>query len=56
MNIIDDDTNWSDMTYEQKALLDQFLEKGAISRKQHDKSLHDLIDKMDEGTKNNSEV
>ncbi|MBR3241960.1 MAG: hypothetical protein IKF90_04570 [Parasporobacterium sp.] len=65
MNIKDDDINWSDMTYEQKnhqlflkqkALLDQFLEKGAISRKQHDKSLHDLIDKMDEGTKNNSEV
>ena len=31
----------------QKALLDQFLEKGAISQAQHDKSLHDLIEKMD---------
>lgn len=32
----------------QKALLDQFLEKGAISQTQHDKSLHDLIEKMGE--------
>ena len=32
----------------QKALLDQFLEKGAISQAQHDKSLHDLIEKMGE--------
>ena len=31
----------------QMALLDQFLEKGAISQAQHDKSLHDLIEKMD---------
>lgn len=31
----------------QKALLDQFLEKGAISQAQHDKSLRDLIEKMD---------
>ncbi len=31
----------------QKALLDQFLEKGAISQAQHDKSLHNLIEKMD---------
>ena len=28
--------------------MDQFLEKGAISRKQHDKSLHDLTEKMGE--------
>ena len=27
----------------QKALLDQFLEKGAIFQAQHDKSLHDLM-------------
>ena len=32
----------------QKALLDQFLSTGAISQAQHDKSLHDLIDKMGE--------
>ena len=30
----------------QKKLLDLFLEKGAISRAQHDKSLHDLRVKM----------
>jgi hypothetical protein len=49
--------NWSSLTHEeknhqlflkQKALLDQFLEKGAISQAQHDKSLHDLIEKMGE--------
>ena len=32
----------------QKALLDSFLEHGAISQAQHDKSLHDLIEKMGE--------
>ena len=30
----------------QKELLDQFLERGAISQAQHDKSLHDLTEKM----------
>lgn len=30
----------------QKELLDMFLERGAISQAQHDKSLHDLIEKM----------
>ena len=30
----------------QKALLDQFLKTGAISQSQHDKSLHDLVEKM----------
>lgn len=30
----------------QKELLDVFLERGAISQAQHDKSLHDLIEKM----------
>ena len=48
--------NWDSLSYveknhqlylKQKALLDQFLEKGAISQAQHDKSLHDLIEKMD---------
>ena len=46
---------WEDLTYEeknhelflrQKALLDEFLEHGAISQAQHDKSLHDLMEKM----------
>ena len=30
----------------QKALLDTFLEHGAISRQQYEKSLHDLTEKM----------
>ena len=29
-------------------LLDQFLKRGAITQKQHDKSLHDLSVKMGE--------
>lgn len=52
-----EDEEWSALTHEQKnhelflrqkALLDQFLEKGAISQAQHDKSLHDLREKMHE--------
>ena len=48
---------WSDLSYEeknhqlflrQKALLDLFLERGAITQAQHDKSLHDLSVKMRE--------
>ena len=48
---------WSNLSYEekthqlylkQKALLDQFLERGAITQAQHDKSLHDLTVKMGE--------
>ncbi len=35
---------------QQKELLDQFLEKHAITQAQHDKSLHDLIEKMGEST------
>ena len=31
----------------QKTLLDEFLEHGAISQTQHDKSLHDLTEKME---------
>lgn len=46
---------WSSLTYEeknrllflrQKKTLDMFLERGAISQAQHDKSLHDLIENM----------
>ena len=32
----------------QKALLDAFLERGAITQAQHDKSLRDLTEKMGE--------
>lgn len=48
---------WEKLTYEEKnhqlflrekALLAEFLEHGAISQTQHDKSLHDLIEKMGE--------
>ena len=47
---------WSSLTYEeknrllflrQKKTLDIFLERGAISQAQHNKSLHDLIEKME---------
>ncbi len=31
---------------EQKKTLDLFMERGAISKEQHDKSLHDLLEKM----------
>ena len=48
---------WSKLTYQeknhqlflrQKVLLDGFLKHGAITQAQHDKSLHDLIEKMGE--------
>ena len=57
MDVSIEDEKWDAMTHEQKnhelflrqkALLDQFLEKGAISQEQHDKSLHDLTEKMHE--------
>ena len=50
-----ENTEWSSLSYEeknrllflrQKKPLDMFLERGAISQAQHDKSLHDLIEKM----------
>ena len=52
-----DTTGWDKLTYaeknhqlflREKALLDGFLAHGAISQTQHDKSLHDLIEKMGE--------
>ena len=55
MDIDIEDKEWEALSHEQKnhqlylrqkALLDRFLEKGAISQEQHDKSLHDLIEKM----------
>ena len=51
----DQKNNWGSMSYEeknralflkQKQILDLFLERGAITKAQHDKSLHDLTEKM----------
>ena len=51
----ENDTVWDSLTYEeknkllyerQKMMLAEFLEKGAISQQQYDKSLHDLTEKM----------
>ena len=55
MDIDMETTDWSALSYEEKNrylfrrekdLLDMFLKNGAITQAQHDKSLHDLIDKM----------
>ena len=55
MDVNIESKEWSSLTYEeknrllflrQKKTLDRFLERGAISQAQHDKSLHDLIEKM----------
>ncbi len=52
-----DNTAWENLTIQeknhqlylrQKRMLDMFLEHGAISQEQHDKSLHDLMVKMGE--------
>ena len=52
-----DNTAWENLTIQeknhqlylrQKVMLDMFLEHGAISQEQHDKSLHDLMVKMGE--------
>ncbi len=57
MDVTINDQVWEKLTYEEKnhqmflrkkALLAEFLEHGAISQAQHDKSLHDLIEKMGE--------
>ena len=57
MNSSKNNTEWASLSYEeknhqlflkQKAMLDDFLEHGAISQAQHDKSLHDLTEKMGE--------
>lgn len=56
MNEQTGDADWSSLSYEeknkvlflsQKRTLDQFLERGAISQEQHDKSLHDLTKKFE---------
>lgn len=52
MDVNIDNKEWTSLTYEeknrllflrQKKTLDMFLERGAISQAQHDKSLHDLM-------------
>ena len=54
---IDRAESWNGLTHEQKnhelflrekEMLDLFLAHGAITRAQHDKSLHDLTEKMGE--------
>ncbi len=53
------DAAWDSLRYEeknrllferQKAMLEEFLEKGAISKPQYEKSMHDLIEKMEGAT------
>ena len=55
MDINIEDSAWAGLTheekntvlfYKQKDMLDLLLERGAISQEQHDKSLHDLTEKM----------
>ena len=54
---MDKDELWNGLTHEQKnhelflrekEMLDLFLAHGAITQAQHDKSLHDLTEKMGE--------
>ena len=54
---LENSTDWDRLTHEQKnhqlylkqkQMLDMFLEHGAISQAQHDKSLYDLTVKMGE--------
>ncbi len=49
-----ENADWAALTYaeknrrlflRQKKMLDMFLERGAITKAQHDRSLHDLIEK-----------
>ena len=56
MNVNIENSAWDHLTYaeknkqlflKQKRTLEMFLERGAISKAQHDKSLHDLIEKME---------
>lgn len=65
MDNTDDNIAWSSLTHEQKnhqlfltqkELLNQFLKTGAISKAQHDKSIHDLIEKMGETEEQQSNI
>ena len=55
LDVNTENAEWAALSYEeknrelflhQKKTLDTFLEHGAISQAQYDKSLHDLIEKM----------
>ena len=55
MDVNIENSAWDNLTYaeknkqlflKQKQTLEMFLERGAISKAQHDKSLHDLREKM----------
>ncbi len=55
MDVSSNNSAWENLTYaeknkqlyfKQKQLLETFLVHGAISKAQHDKSLHDLQEKM----------
>ena len=55
MDVNIENSAWDHLTYaeknkqlflKQEQTLDMFPERGAISKAQHDKSLHDLIEKM----------
>ena len=57
MDFKDINTAWDALSYQeknhqlfltQKSMLDKFLERGAISQAQHDRSLRDLTVKMGE--------
>ena len=53
-NVRKEEKNWEELSYEEKneqlfqnekQLLEMFRARGAISQRQYDKSLHDLIEK-----------
>ena len=55
VDVNEENAAWSSLNYKeknwvlflrQKTTLDTFLDRGAISQAQHDKSLHDLMEKM----------
>ena len=57
--------DWNSLSYEeknkvlfyrQKETLDEFLKRGAITQAQHDKSLHDLIEKMKVDVETDEEI
>ena len=59
------DIDWNSLSYEeknkvlfyrQKETLDEFLKRGAITQAQHDKSLHDLIEKMKVDVETDEEI
>ena len=65
MDIIRDNVDRSSLSYDeknrqlflqQKETLEMFLKRGAISQAQHDKSLHDLIEKMGMITEDNADA